>query len=49
MPFDILMGDSITREVLERRDNIRIEEERWKSEISEFEKKFKEIARYRNN
>jgi uncharacterized protein YbbC (DUF1343 family) len=48
MPFDILSGDSGMREVLSGRKNIRIEMERWLSEIEEFRKKFKMVAAYKD-
>lgn len=46
MPFDILMGDSLTREALIARQDPKIEEERWLTEISEFKQKFNKIAYY---
>ena len=46
MPFDILMGDSTTREALTKRENILIEKERWSSEVSDFQKKFSLIKHY---
>jgi len=46
MPFDILAGDSGMRETLLNRKNIRIEKERWSSEIEEFRKEFIKIAAY---
>lgn len=46
MPFDILMGDSMTREALEKRENIIREKERWKSDIIDFQKKFSVIKYY---
>lgn len=46
MPFDILSGDSGMRESLLNRKNIRIEKERWASEIEEFRKEFLKIAAY---
>lgn len=46
MPFDILAGDSGMRESLLKRNNIRIEKERWASEIEEFRKEFLHIAAY---
>jgi uncharacterized protein YbbC (DUF1343 family) len=46
MPFDILSGDSVMREVLISRKNLRIEKERWSDEIVEFKKEFRQIAHY---
>jgi uncharacterized protein YbbC (DUF1343 family) len=46
MPFDILSGDSTMREVLISRRNLKIEKERWYSEIDEFKKEFRQIAVY---
>jgi uncharacterized protein YbbC (DUF1343 family) len=46
MPFDILSGDSGMRESLLNRTNIRIEKERWSSEIEEFRKEFIQISAY---
>jgi uncharacterized protein YbbC (DUF1343 family) len=46
MPFDILSGDSVMRETLISRTNIRQEKERWETEIAEFKKEFKKLAHY---
>jgi uncharacterized protein YbbC (DUF1343 family) len=46
MPFDILSGDSIMRDVLVARKSLRIEKERWSHEIDEFKKEFRQIAFY---
>ena len=46
MPFDILMGDSATREALIREENVLSEKERWISEVSDFQKKFSVIKYY---
>ena len=46
MPFDILSGDSGMREALVLRKNIKIEKERWASEIEEFRKEFKHFEVY---
>jgi uncharacterized protein YbbC (DUF1343 family) len=46
IPFDILSGDSGMREVLTGRKDIRLEKERWASEIEEFRKEFRQIAFY---
>jgi uncharacterized protein YbbC (DUF1343 family) len=46
MPFDILSGDSVMREVLIDRKSLRIEKERWSDEIDEFKKEFRQIAYY---
>lgn len=46
MPFDILSGDSGMRETLLAGKDIRIEKQRWRSEIKVFEKEFREIALY---
>lgn len=47
MPFDILSGDSVMREVLISRKNLVIEKERWTSEIEEFRKEFRQISFYK--
>jgi uncharacterized protein YbbC (DUF1343 family) len=47
MPFDILSGDSLMRETLIKRRDIRIEKERWSYEIEEFRKEFSHIAVYK--
>jgi uncharacterized protein YbbC (DUF1343 family) len=46
MPFDILSGDSVMRETLLNRENIRIEKERWSYEIEEFRNEFRHFAVY---
>lgn len=46
MPFDILSGDSMMREVLISGKSLEIEKERWSLEIEEFRKDFREIAYY---
>jgi len=46
MPFDILSGDSVMRELLIARSNIGVEKERWAHEIEEFRKEFRQIAIY---
>lgn len=46
MPFDILSGDSGMRTTLENRLPVRIEMERWASEIEEFKKEFACISAY---
>ena len=46
MPFDILSGDSGMRECLVRRNDLKIEIERWRSEIEEFSKEFRQLAYY---
>jgi uncharacterized protein YbbC (DUF1343 family) len=46
IPFDILSGDTGMREVLTGRKDIRLEKERWASEIEEFRKEFRQIAFY---
>ncbi len=46
MPLDILSGDSGMRESLSGRTEIRIEIERWESEIDEFRDEFRHIAFY---
>jgi hypothetical protein len=46
MPFDILSGDSIMREVLVSRKSLRIEKERWSHEIDEFKKEFRQVSFY---
>ena len=47
MPFDILSGDSVMREVLISGRSLGIEKERWSSEIEEFRKEFRQIAFYK--
>jgi uncharacterized protein YbbC (DUF1343 family) len=47
MPFDILSGDSGMRTALLNRAPVKIEKERWRSEINEFEKEFSRFAFYR--
>ena len=47
MPFDILSGDSKMRESLINRLPVSQEKERWKDEIADFKKDFKEIAYYK--
>jgi uncharacterized protein YbbC (DUF1343 family) len=46
MPFDILSGDSVMREVLVGRKSLKIEKERWSLEIDEFKKEFRQIEYY---
>jgi uncharacterized protein YbbC (DUF1343 family) len=46
MPFDILSGDSLMRESLNKRDSTGIEKERWSSEIEIFSTEFRHIAVY---
>ncbi|MCX6327635.1 MAG: DUF1343 domain-containing protein [Bacteroidia bacterium] len=46
MPFDILSGDSMMRESLLNRQNVRIEKERWAHEIEEFRNEFRRFAFY---
>lgn len=46
MPFDILAGDSVMRETLISRKNIKSELERWAMEIEGFRKEFIQIAGY---
>jgi len=46
LPFDILSGDSRMREVIEKGLSVDDEKERWRSEIREFRKKFRDIALY---
>jgi uncharacterized protein YbbC (DUF1343 family) len=46
LPFDILSGDSIMRESLINRDNVRIEKERWAHEIEKFRSEFSRFAVY---
>jgi uncharacterized protein YbbC (DUF1343 family) len=46
MPFDILSGDSGMRESLLSRKSIKIEKERWETEIEEFKKEFRHFAVY---
>jgi uncharacterized protein YbbC (DUF1343 family) len=46
MPFDILSGDSGMRESLSKRENVRIEKERWAHEIEMFKNEFRSFAVY---
>jgi len=46
MPFDILSGDNQMRLSLINRYPVNLEKERWKHEIEEFKKEFREIAFY---
>jgi uncharacterized protein YbbC (DUF1343 family) len=46
MPFDILSGDSLMRDVLINHGNIYYEMERWQEEIEQFRIEFQEIAMY---
>ncbi|HOU02161.1 MAG TPA: DUF1343 domain-containing protein [Bacteroidales bacterium] len=46
MPFDILSGDSIMRQTLLNRLSLKEETERWKSEIDEFLREFRQISVY---
>jgi uncharacterized protein YbbC (DUF1343 family) len=48
MPFDILSGDSGMRECLVNREDTAVEKERWRQELEEFKKEFREIAFYRD-
>jgi uncharacterized protein YbbC (DUF1343 family) len=47
MPFDILSGDSGMRECLANRRDLRIETDRWKSDMEGFHREFREIAFYK--
>lgn len=46
MPFDILSGDSIMRNALINGVPARIERERWKGEIEQFEYEFRQLSAY---
>jgi uncharacterized protein YbbC (DUF1343 family) len=46
MPFDILSGDSIMRSALLNGVPARIERERWKDEIEQFEYEFRQLSAY---
>jgi uncharacterized protein YbbC (DUF1343 family) len=46
MPFDILSGDSGMRTALMNRTSLKDEKERWKNEIDEFQKEFRQLAVY---
>jgi len=46
MPFDILSGDNHMREVIENNLSLEEEKNRWREEISEFRKIFKELSLY---
>jgi uncharacterized protein YbbC (DUF1343 family) len=46
IPFDILSGDSIMRESLIQRKNVRFEKERWSFEIEEFRNEFRHLSVY---
>ena len=47
MPFDILSGDAGMRESLLKRENTRIEKERWAHEINEFMNEFRLFSVYK--
>lgn len=47
MPFDILAGDSGMRMTLSERKNIKVEIERWQTEIEEFRKEFSVLSVYK--
>jgi uncharacterized protein YbbC (DUF1343 family) len=46
IPFDILSGDSEMRELLILRKNVKLEKERWASEIEYFKDEFRQLAVY---
>jgi uncharacterized protein YbbC (DUF1343 family) len=46
MPFDILSGDSGMRETLMKRGNVKIEKDRWMTEIEEFKRDFSFYSAY---
>ena len=46
MPFDILSGDSMMRNALINREPVSRERERWKDEIEEFRKEFRDFSFY---
>lgn len=46
VPFDILSGDSVMRETLLNRGNLKAEKDRWEYEISEFLKEFSSVSAY---
>jgi uncharacterized protein YbbC (DUF1343 family) len=46
MPFDILTGDNIARQVLINRGNLTIEKERWAADIDSFIESFISISQY---
>jgi len=46
MPFDILSGDSEMRNSLIIRQPVKQEKERWRHEIEEFKKDFREVSAY---
>ncbi len=46
IPFDILSGDSGMRETLINRGSLKAETQRWKDEIEEFKKEFKNLSAY---
>jgi len=46
MPFDILSGDDGMRKILESGNSLSSEKERWKYEIEDFIKDFREISAY---
>lgn len=46
MPFDILAGDNIMRRALRTGGSVVPEKERWKEEIEEFRKEFRELSLY---
>jgi uncharacterized protein YbbC (DUF1343 family) len=47
MPFDILSGDTGMRQTLSSGASLKIEKERWRNEIDDFEKEFRLMAAYK--
>lgn len=48
MPFDILSGDSLLRKAISDEGSLNHERERWKDEISNFNKEFEEYSLYKS-
>ncbi len=48
MPFDILSGDSFLRKAISGNASLNMERERWREEISSFNKEFKEYSLYKS-
>jgi len=46
MPFDILSGDEVMRKSLTDRIPVSIEKERWRHEIEDFKREFRQFSVY---
>lgn len=47
-PFDILSGDSLLRKAINEKGSLNHERERWRDEINNFNKEFKEFSLYKS-